>query len=223
MALAFAYCTQATSTTDAAGYTFSSLDITAGGSENATRRVVVGVVGEVASANQPNTAPSSVTIGGVTATLVDSGISVEIFAGIYEAVVPTGTSISVVVTFAETQVLAGIGVWVVQGTAAGASDHDKATGTGASISLSTVTVPADGCGIWIFGNDNNGAVTWTNASESFDVQPGAEFHRISGADTATAGTPTVTADGSTGAQVIVGAAWVGGGGSILRQMMQHAA
>lgn len=111
-------------------YTFSSVAI---GAADASRVVVVAVTG-ARGAGTPSI--SSVTIGGVSATLgryETNGFSASV--GIYAAVVPTGTTADVVVTWDSGMNRCGLGVWTCNGLNSltpvhtVASQADPATGT----------------------------------------------------------------------------------------------
>lgn len=156
---------------------------------------------------------TSVTIGGVTASLVTGASYSGNLAGanfdgrIYEAEVPTGTSGDIVVTLTNTSVRGALVWWrVVSGTSsAGASN----AGTGSSVAI-TPTIPASGVGLFASAANNFSPYgAWTNLDIE-DVDGLMETGRgYSGGRRTTAGSTTVTANvsGNTGAVVLVGCAY----------------
>jgi hypothetical protein len=192
MAVTLSYRTSASSTSDLSSYSFGSLDF---GTEDSSRIMVVAV--HAVTGSSPNTLCSAVDIGGVSATQVTTAAIVQGVALVefWYAAVPTGTTGQTVdVTCGEAQVRCAIGLWSLIGSDTSPSDSDETSSASAnSIALSTVTIPTDGCGIFA-ATSSTGVYTWTNASERYDAA-WAEGGQHTGADTTTAGTPTVTADG----------------------------
>lgn len=107
------YSATAYNEADGASYTFSSVSI---GTEAADRKVIVGIVCDaVYNASYPSI--SSCTIGGVTATQVRVASAQSASNGpqsvivVVEAVVPTGTTASIVVNYSRTVAFCGIMVF----------------------------------------------------------------------------------------------------------------
>lgn len=147
---------------------------------------------------------TAVTIGGITATKAVGG-GVDVFASIWYAVVPTGTSGTVVLS----AVSDGVCVSCFSVNGAGSptpSDTDSYATTAAQATLSSMTVPSNGGAIFAFTNESQAtAVTWTGATEVQDVALGGV--RASAAYTQTVGTNSIIADGGTDSQALVGASW----------------
>jgi hypothetical protein len=161
---------------------------------------------------------SGVTIGGVTATVRGAATfaSPARKSEIWSASVPTGTTGDVVVTLASGDATISVGTFSITGADTTPTDSDTAGGTLSTISITALTVATDGGAIAAFCNSFGGAaVTWTGATEAFDVDSGASYQH-SAAITTTAGTNTITADGATANQSLVGVAWgpAAGGGTI---------
>lgn len=121
------YQTSSAQESSTATNTFSSLSV---GSASANRYVIVGTVGRTGSTG---TTITSVTIGGITATSIASLVvagsgSGENFASIHIALVPTGTTATVVVTTSTTLARCAVVVW----TATGLKNSGAATASGTS-------------------------------------------------------------------------------------------
>ena len=164
---------------------------------------------------EDNVDVSSGTIGGITATVAGNirnttGTPDNTAAFMY-AKVPTGTTANIVVVVSGSISQTGrITVWAIFGSNTPHQDVNTNTGAGATITLTGVTVPNGGMGFWVFNNATTGtAVTWTNATERDDTS--VTNYRHSAADTSTAGTLTITADGATANQCISGIAFTGWG------------
>lgn len=162
MALTFLQATQ--DGTDTNVYTFASQNF---GTASADRYIIC----TGAARTLAGTALSSITIGGVTATLnvnfVDSGVTCISFIGI--AAVPSGTSGDVVLTFNGTMRRAGIGLYAVTNltsttpTDTGSSEANPLTAGGLDIS-------AGGFGVAVGGTADTGAsATWAGLTEDFDT------------------------------------------------------
>jgi hypothetical protein len=149
------YQTTTESGTDTTTYTFAG---TAIGAESAARHVVVATAG-VAGAGLIN----SVTLGGNGMTEVVTVIGgAAMRGGIYILAVPTGTTASIVVTFANTQNRCGLAVWALYGlNSATAVDTATATAEG-SLNLDT----QDGGIVVAYGQLNSSGQTmaWTGVT-----------------------------------------------------------
>lgn len=114
--------------------------------------------------------PTAVTIGGVTATIdADHQSAIGNTSGVVwaHAVVPTGTSATIVVTFDATVLRSGLTVWSVTGSSSlTLSDSDSTVTHGDSV---TVAGPAD---IVVAATSAflavDQSVAWTNATELHD-------------------------------------------------------
>jgi hypothetical protein len=155
---------------------------------------------------------NTVTINGVSATKavgVLLGGSGNMISEIWYAENPSGTTADVVLTFsAATSGAWQVDLYEVNGATATPTDTDSgSTGSANLLSISALTIPANGVAIIASGNAGDAtAVTWTNATEYTDAS--ITEIRASSARTSTAGTPTITADGSNGnPYTIAGAAW----------------
>lgn len=151
--------------------TFSSVPF---GTAGASRRIIVCVYGK---AGATGLALSSVTIGGVAATIhvnnaVDDGVSMSLVAAIVSASVTSGTSGSVVPTFNKTVNDAGIGTFTAP---TGATISDTVTGqdsgVGALSAGGTITRVSGGTLIACVSGSVGAASTplsFSNVSEVYD-------------------------------------------------------
>jgi hypothetical protein len=181
------------------------------GAADTNRIVVVAIASRMTTVNTI----SSVTIGGVPATLV-SGTLAQIggtngsSSAIYQAAVPTGTTATVSVTYGAAAVRSAVSVYrLITGTPT-ATSSNNANNVSTSIG-GAVTVPSGGGGIALYWNQPGSVtVAWTNASEPEDyiVAPSGpstlSTSKISGT-----GSLTVTATPSVGGlnQLFSAAAW----------------
>lgn len=196
--------------TAAVTFTFTNQNF---GAAAADRYIIVGV----GIGNSSETI-SSVTIGGVTATSVVTGTpgGGDGQAGIFIALVPTGTTGTIVVTCTNTEDCCGIGVWRATGINPTATDTaSQTTVSGDALSTSSLTIPTQGFGVgyvfWL-GSAAPPSATWTNLTEQFDETITGNFAHT-GAFSLTAGTPTITAQASVTLSampcILVAAAWQG--------------
>ena len=174
------------------------------GSEDTNRDILV-----TCHCDDGCTGITSVTIAGTTAsddiTATTSGHVVTI----RRAAKPTGTTNQTV-----TCDIAGtsgddtaVGVWALYAAfqSPGTTD-DEASATGASsATTSAVTIPTGGAAVFACTDDNEGGYTWTNATGRYDID-GGTVTGATGADTSSAGTPTVTCDAGNGT-TLVGASY----------------
>jgi hypothetical protein len=158
------YVGQFVNAANLAVYTFSGVDI---GTPAADRRVHIGN-----SINSQAVLPDSITVNGVAAVLNVSAQASAGVAQIWTALVPTGTTASIVVTYASARGNGGITVW----TSTGLSSN-TAFGTGTAVnSLGNADINLDvptkaGGFILAYGVHGNAvvsALTW---------QPAALVHR----------------------------------------------
>lgn len=158
--------TSATSTAGSSPYTFNAQDI---GAAAANRLVVVTWSHYAGIASGPTM--SSVTIGGITATILlqqGDGTSTD-NTGIAVALVPTGTTATIVLTTNIGGAAIGIGVYALYG--ASATPSQTATDSGlsftASASISSVAGSAIIAAVGFSGNSYSSA--WTNLTGRFDT------------------------------------------------------
>lgn len=198
-----AYASTAVSTSDLTTYTFSGQGI---GTAAANRKVVV-ATSALSAGGAPRTV-ASLTVGGVAATLVKQ---VNAASGnypsleIWQAVVPTGTTGDIVVTWDNGAVRCGIGVWAVYGAKSAA--HDTGSSTASPLADAAFVVPTNGVGLAAAMSGSSATYTWTNMTERYDgTVEGGMTH--SGADTSTAGTQAITATlSASGEQLMALASW----------------
>jgi hypothetical protein len=157
----------AVSTTDATTYTFTSQNI---GTAFSGRVVVVGI----SAFSSPASVFSSVTIGGVTATLLSEGFagSTAAQAAIYALRVDTGTTADIVVNFTATKSNCGIAIWTLE-NATGFSTQTfqtVTTFTGASVTNTFPVVTANDAIIVMarIRSANVGTYTLTGVTENFE-------------------------------------------------------
>ena len=152
-----------TSTTDTNVYTFSSVNLGAAASD---RYIIVTAMTRKAGAS---TTLTSITIGGVTATIVKqvtNNVTNTDVAAIVIAAVPTGTTGDIVVTWGATMVRCAIGVYRVTGlVSATASDSDSSTANDPTVNLDC---PAGGFIIGGALTAASSSAAWTGITENFD-------------------------------------------------------
>lgn len=158
-------------TTDASSYTFSSASI---GAAYPDRHVAL-IVGAASSQNNYTRVVSSVTIGGVSATIIEQVRSTQHnypgIGALVIAAVPEGTSADIVVTFSGTVLRCAVGRWVLRGLA---SPTPRDTHSELVYNMSTATVDAPKGGVLIGGlvGEYGGEVTEglsARASGAFDT------------------------------------------------------
>lgn len=125
--------------------------------------------------------PTVVTVGGINATLIQANDGV----GIFMALVPTGTTATIVVTFSTSCNRCAIGVWSATGLSRVTPiDSSKATGTGVS-GATNVIVNHGGAVIAASTHAGGTSITWTGGgTKRFDFVNGNST-RYSGADVGT--------------------------------------
>lgn len=155
---------------DSNSYTFSSKDL---GAASGTRRIFVAAH---TVDTETDTHVSAVTIGGVSATVhvtEDHQLSppsgVASCVGIASALVPSGTTGDIVVTWTNTTFRCGMSYWVTHGLQDG-SPTDTQSDTDEAINF-TLNVPVDGLFICAGTTSSGGAsnASWTNAPEDYDA------------------------------------------------------
>lgn len=169
---------------DLTTYTFASQNIGAAASD----RLVIVAYSSI-NGNGTGVGISSVTIGGVTATIAHSS-GTNVSAGLAWALVPTGTTASIVLTFAIGQTNCVAATYRLTGQQSStAFDTDTPAGGATAARSASIDVPAGGCVIASAG-EAAVSMTWTGATEDQDSSNGSSASKTS----ATAITPeTITA------------------------------
>lgn len=147
-----------------------SFSLTFPGPEQADRYLAAGIVvfGNISSI-------SGVTIGGVTATVraVVNSSATQGISAIYTALVPTGASGTVAVTFNTSAARSLAACWAMTGlNGIGTTDTATNSGSGQPNPLTaTIDVEAGGIVLAIAGENTGGSrtSTWAGVSENFDV------------------------------------------------------
>jgi hypothetical protein len=146
-------------TANASTYTFASQPF---GTASSGRVVVVAI----SAADGDVGTISSVTIGGVSASIIVQQSSSEVTCGIAAAVVPTGSTGTVVVNTSTSRAECIIGIWASTGLpGAVATDTDSNT----DLSALTLTVDPGGFVIAVCANNGDRSTTWAGATEDYDV------------------------------------------------------
>lgn len=156
----YAYLAESLSTANNTTYNFTSFNF---GTVKSSRIICVYVAGSKLTVNP---AISSVTIGGVTASLAVAAGDTDFPTAIYYAAVPTGTSGTISVVWNQTVDTCGIGAYALYdvGSAPKASGGKSTSTAFPSISF----LPND---IGLFFDWPGVAATWTNATENYDAPP----------------------------------------------------
>lgn len=162
--------TSSVSSSDLDTYTFSSLSI---GTASTTRLVIAVCFAQNDNA-AAGVAPTSVTIGGVAATIHVSGLGTsanESSVAIASAVVPTGTTASVVVVYPDSQARAGVAVYTLTGYES-ATPIRTGSNTADAKTTASLNMVAFSTQVGVVGSSNRFAgsttCTWTNATEASD-------------------------------------------------------
>lgn len=159
MALNFLQATD--DTANATTYTFSSQNL---GTAATDRNIIVAVGSKKAGSA---TTISSVTIGGVSATILkqdyNSSNNTSI-TGVAMATVPTGTTGDIVVTFSDSMLRARIGVWSYNGSLT-LLDSGSSTATAPTYDIN---VGKDGFVIATSASGTSTSTTWTELTEKYD-------------------------------------------------------
>lgn len=195
----YAYRTHIGDSADATTYSGGSWNSIAIGDADPNRYVLVGIYGSSGTRTV-----SSVTIGGVSATLVSDGTNsarIQHSAGTSEfwiAAVPTGTTANISITWSGSQNRCGAGVWtMVRPKSTTAVDVDSSNS--ASPASVTLTTTNPGVVFAIGGNNSTGSYSWTNVTERYD----SVFENAnSGADAATTGSSLAVTATFTGSPAI---------------------
>jgi hypothetical protein len=143
-------------------------------------RVIMAYVMGISGGNRT---VSSVTIGGVSATLYQN-VSGNPAGCLAVAELPAGTSYDIDVTFSSGMNGSAISVWQANGLDSPVPiSTDRQLVVADTATLTSFQVPANGFGLFASYNSSTStpAYTWTNAFEEYDVAVGGGDGRFSGA------------------------------------------
>lgn len=202
------YIGNTSDTTDQTTYSFAGASI---GTASSDRLVVCGFT---ARANAARTV-SSVTIAGVSATLVgtaiDAGAGADL-ATMWIAAVPTGTTGTISITFSAAMLRCNVGVWTITG---GGSATPTSTQTDNTVSSNVLSVssdcPANGCIIAVSENgqgSGSATATWAGVTENYDTTVETTSFGASGASANFSSAQTGLTVSETGAATVANGAMV---------------
>lgn len=176
--------------------TYSSVSI---GTADTNRVVALVVTSELTSAS-PNSATIDYGSGAVAMSASTQGNFGAVYARIFYARVPTGTTATFAVTFGananDTQ--NHVSVYAITGGVVSATGGNGSTDMDATAPLTTgsITIATNGGFLAVAaGATDTVAKTWANATEDLDIDAGGFRHTT--ASSTTAGTVTVTCTGGT--------------------------
>ncbi len=165
MAVAISYVGSATEAGGSSSHTFTAQGI---GTAAGDRVVIVGCIGRASSIT-----PSSVTIGGVSATNIVSANGTTLTTSLWALLVTAGTTADIVVTYSGATTRTGILVWGMTGTGgsitAAATNNAVDNSNNTHIATTTITIQADGGAVAASSVDNGGAATSTWAGFTGDA------------------------------------------------------
>jgi len=166
----------ANSVTGASSYTFTAQNT---GTAATDRVIIVGV----AAAQGTVGLPTSVTVAGLTATVLKTQAGTNSFVSLYSVSVPTGTTGDVVVTLSAAAVRCEISLWRSVGNMGIQAYGSASTTTSGGNML--VPVPSGGEVIGMAYNINasNQTFTWVGVTKDFDINVGTtpNIDTVSGA------------------------------------------
>lgn len=159
---------------NASSYTFSAKSL---GAASADRKIVVAAL---RNSGGSTAGVSSMTIGGISATLIVAKNHVnECNSELWQANVPTGTTGDIVVNWGSSANRMGIGVWAVTGAAA-AAYATSSSGSSVDNLTTTINCPASGCVI-AGAAGNSSTFVWSGVTERFEDAPEGTNQKGSGA------------------------------------------
>ena len=200
------YITGASSSGYTTSYTFSSTSI---GTASSDRLVVVVVEGRQAVVDRT---VSSVTIGGVSATIVSAtNVSGRYPGCIAYLTVTSGTTADIVVTFSgSTGSGCAIQVYTLTSLSSTTPVDSDQSGTVASPASVTLTTSSQGALIAGVGGNGGatGSISWTGPTEDYEVSPATGFRVGSASKDNTGTSETVTATETVATQMrLMAVAW----------------
>ena len=202
----FQFSDEGSSSTNAASYSFTLLDI---GAADSTR-IIAAFVGNIDSDGAE--VPTSVTIGGVSATQRASIILSNAALSLWTAAVPTGTTATVDIVYPETQVTCGVALYsfysLVSAVPTSTTTNSSASGTTLSASRTPTRLQNAVIGGFVV-EDTTPTINWTILTEDSDFGPESlQESTASLADAAlSVQTPVVTVSGADMSRVMILALW----------------
>jgi hypothetical protein len=189
--LSLTYIASTFNGSNVSSYSFTGVNVGSTIAGGNTRYILVAIHGCVQS-TAGNV--SSVTIGGVSATRAarQSATAVDP-TEIWYIQDNTLTSADVVVNFSSTQIHCAISTWqLVNPTSITPSSTGANVATATDVAVN-ITVAAGGvCMALASPNFNSGALSWTNATEQYEIQVDSSPTNCGGAYTNSAGTYNIT-------------------------------
>lgn len=205
------YNANSTDTVDRSTYTFAGISF----GTTTNRNCVAVVFGTRANSARTVT---SVTIGGVSATLVETANQTTGGADIssmYVASGVSGTTGDIVITMSNTMLRMVVASYSIYNTFSCTpyNSNDNIGTTGGTLAT-TVNIPANGAvlgAIWLSGSTSMSS-SWTGANEDFDTQPETSSNAFSGShqnltNAETARSISVAITGTVAASSLVTASW----------------
>lgn len=193
----YSYIGHVTSGTNTGTYTFTAASL---GTAANNRYIVIVAYGDVPS----GTSFTSITVQGITATISVQANGTLQPNAIAIALVPTGTTGDVVVTFSTTQNRAGIDIYrlvdLASGTAFNTASAVNAAGSNPTVSLN---IPYAGIAIGGAGTADGASWSWSGLTEDSDYELEAGGNVVSAASTrvtAAVSGQSITATTTTGAR-----------------------
>lgn len=141
------YLSSAVDTTNTTAYTYAAVAL---GTAHFNRRIIVAVLFDAAD----DSPLASLTVGGVGATLVKSQGS---GVALYIALVPTGTTGDIVVTYASAANRSAIGVWRLDGVTSNTAHATSGTTTGPGTGAGSLSIAVPSGGVAIGASQNTSA------------------------------------------------------------------
>jgi hypothetical protein len=183
-------------------YTFVNQAI---GAADPTRRVFVAV--HTAEAGGGTSTPTSMTIGGISASSEQSAEQSNAHVSIWSALVPTGANADIVINFDQTGNDLHIGVY--RGVNLKNEGDQFVDDLGDPASL-LIDVSSNGIVIAAYTNEGSAATTLGGVTEMYDDEMLDTGFRASGGFAANLGAQTnrsITADGTNGSAALVAISW----------------
>jgi hypothetical protein len=206
---AFSFVDSKTDSSNTSPITYAAMNFGAADSN----RVLAAVIS--ARENAPTTI-NGVTIGGVTASLVNAGGTTNCsqttpnanVIAIYQASVPAGTSGDVVVTYGANGGRSFVGLYRIVTATPAATNSGCASNTASIANTVATTVPSGGGGFTGFWEGGGiGAITWTNATQDVQGNDPSTNSRYSSATITGTGSVSVQTSGTGNGSLISWASW----------------
>lgn len=157
------------------------------GTASASRYVIIGVSSSATGAAAPGTILGA-TIGGITATIIDQGVSGTnggSASAILIAAVPTGTSGTVAITYNASVTYVTLGSWSATGLSSTAANAHGTSGSApGTFSLGTLN-GGFAIGVATSSSDSSGAgFSWSGLTEQYDTDTSGTLTDAGGAHNA---------------------------------------